>query len=98
MKKELLLITLNLCAVIPAIASEQADSKGFIADSHLDLLLRNAYIDRDYCNGVQDKAVRGQGAIIKFYSGYTEGLSGFGVDGGAQHSVRLVGGRGRSDR
>ncbi|MBM7343550.1 OprD family outer membrane porin [Pantoea coffeiphila] len=96
MKKELLLITLNLCAVIPAFASEQADSKGFIADSHLDLLLRNAYIDRDYRNGVQDKAEWGQGAITKFHSGYTEGLIGFGVDGIAQYAVRLDGGRGRS--
>ena len=56
MKKELSLIALSLFAALPAAASQQSDSQGFIDDSHLDLFLRNAYISRDYHQGQQDKA------------------------------------------
>lgn len=83
-------------AAVPAIASQQSDSKGFIDDSHLDVLLRNAYINRDYQDGLEDKAEWGQGIITTFKSGFTEGVVGFGVDGIAQYAVRLDGGRGRS--
>ena len=83
-------------AAVPAIASQQSDSKGFIDDSHLDVLLRNAYINRDYQDGLEDKAEWGQGSITTFKSGVTEGVVGFGVDGIAQYAVRLDGGRGRS--
>lgn len=95
-EKELSLIALSLFAALPAAASQQSDSQGFIDDSHLDLFLRNAYISRDYHQGQQDKAEWGQGIIATFASGYTEGLVGFGVDGIAQYGVRLDGGRGKS--
>ncbi|RAY64132.1 OprD family outer membrane porin, partial [Enterobacter kobei] len=88
--------SLGLFAALPAAASQQSDSQGFIDDSHLDLFLRNAYISRDYHQGQQDKAEWGQGIIATFTSGYTEGLVGFGVDGIAQYGVRLDGGRGKS--
>ncbi|OHY67570.1 hypothetical protein BB778_15975 [Pluralibacter gergoviae] len=96
MKKQISLIALGLMAAVPAIASQQSDSKGFIDDSHLDVLLRNAYINRDYQDGLEDKAEWGQGIITTFKSGFTEGVVGFGVDGIAQYAVRLDGGRGRS--
>ncbi len=59
-------------------------------------LLRNAYIKRDYRDGLPDKAEWGQGIIATFESGFTQGPVGFGVDGIAQYAVRLDGGRGRS--
>ncbi|EMH4163828.1 OprD family outer membrane porin [Pluralibacter gergoviae] len=96
MKKQLSLIALGLLAAVPAIASQQSDSKGFVDDSHLDVLLRNAYINRDYKDGLENKAEWGQGVIGTFESGFTEGVVGFGVDGIAQYAVRLDGGRGRS--
>ncbi|EMM0380041.1 OprD family outer membrane porin [Pluralibacter gergoviae] len=96
MKKQISLIALGLMAAVPAIASQQSDSKGFVDDSHLDVLLRNAYIKRDYQDGLEDKAEWGQGIITTFKSGFTEGVVGFGVDGIAQYAVRLDGGRGRS--
>ena len=96
MKKELSLVALSIFATLPAVASQQSDSQGFINDSHLDLFLRNAYISRDYHQGQQDKAEWGQGIIATFESGYTEGVVGFGVDGIAQYGVRLDGGRGKS--
>lgn len=58
--------------------------------------LRNAYIKRDYRDGLPDKAEWGQGIIATFESGFTQGPVGFGVDGIAQYAVRLDGGRGRS--
>lgn len=61
-----------------------------------DLFLRNAYIKRDYRDGLPDKAEWGQGIIATFESGFTQGPVGFGVDGIAQYAVRLDGGRGRS--
>ncbi len=95
-KKELPLIALGIIAAAPAFASQQSTSQGFIEDSHLDLFLRNAYIKRDYRDGLPDKAEWGQGIIATFESGFTQGPVGFGVDGIAQYAVRLDGGRGRS--
>ena len=97
MKKRLSAIALGLLSATQAVANDQAQSKGFIDDSHMDVLLRNAYIKRDYKEpGVRDRAEWGQGIIANFESGYTQGPVGFGVDGIAQYAVRLDGGRGRS--
>lgn len=95
-KRRVAFIALGLLGTLPALASEQADSKGFMEDSHLDLLLRNAYISRDYRHGQQDKAEWGQGAVATFTSGFTQGTVGFGVDAFGMSAVRLDGGRGRS--
>ena len=96
MKNKLSLIALGLIAAAPAFASQQSESKGFVDDSHLDVFLRNAYINRDYQDGLKDKAEWGQGIVATYESGFTQGLIGFGVDGIAQYGVRLDGGRGRS--
>ena len=98
MKNKLALITLSIIASAPAFASQQSDSQGFVDDSHLDLFLRNAYIKRDYRDGLPDKAEWGQGIIATFESGFTQGPVGFGVDCFAQYAVRLDGGRGPSGR
>ncbi|MWL74696.1 outer membrane porin, OprD family, partial [Escherichia coli] len=71
MKKELSLIALGLFSALPAVASQQSDSQGFIDDSHLDLFFRNAYISRDYHQSQKDKAEWGQGIVATFESGYT---------------------------
>lgn len=97
-KKELSLIALGFIATAPTFASQQSTSQGFIEDSHLDLFLRNAYIKRDYRDGLADKAEWGQGIIATFESGFTQGPVGFGVDGIAQYGVRLDGGRGAAAR
>ncbi len=64
----------------PALAAGQADAKGFVEDSALNVLLRNAYINRDYSDGRQDSSEWGQAAIANFSSGFTQGTVGFGVD------------------
>ena len=56
MKKELPIILSGLLCAVPAFASEQSQSNGFIADSHFDVLLRNTYIQRDYiAQGTRDR-------------------------------------------
>ncbi|WP_426150605.1 OprD family porin [Pseudomonas sp. DC3000-4b1] len=89
-------LALGLCAVTPVMASEQAESKGFVEDSHLNLLLRNAYINRDYKHGAEDRAEWGQGVIANFASGFTQGTVGVGLDAFGLYGLRLDGGRGRS--
>jgi hypothetical protein len=79
-----------------AMANGQAESKGFVEDSSLKVLLRNAYINRDYKDGNDDKAEWGQAAIGTFSSGFTQGTVGVGVDAFGLYALRLDGGKGRS--
>ncbi|MDX9687919.1 OprD family outer membrane porin [Halopseudomonas formosensis] len=95
-KYKLSAIALALMTSVPALAAGQADSKGFVEDSSLDLFLRNAYMNRDYKHGADDKVEWGQGAVLTFNSGFTQGVVGFGVDAFGQYAVRLDSGRGRA--
>jgi hypothetical protein len=90
------LLALGLVSATQAMASAQSDAKGFIEDSHLDLLLRNAYINRDYKHGRSDRAEWGQGIIANFSSGFTQGTVGVGIDALGLYGLRLDGGSGRS--
>ncbi|MHB1374005.1 MAG: OprD family porin [Thauera sp.] len=83
------LIILGLATATPALAAGQADAKGFVEDSSLNVLLRNAFINRDYRDGNQDKREWGQGVIANFESGFTQGTVGFGVDAFAAYGLRL---------
>jgi hypothetical protein len=70
---------------------------GFIADSKADLELRNFYIDRDNRSGAANpsrQAEWGQGFILNYRSGYTEGPVGFGIDAIGLLGVRLDSGKG----
>jgi hypothetical protein len=89
-------LALGILAATQAMAEGQADSQGFVEDSHLDLFFRNAYINRDYKNGRDDKAEWGQTAEAYFKSGFTQGTVGVGVDAFALYAVRLDGGKGRA--
>jgi hypothetical protein len=90
------LLALALISAGQAMAESQADSKGFVEDSHLNLALRNAYISRDYKNGNEDKAEWGQAFTANFASGFTQGTIGVGVDAFGLYGIRLDGGKGRS--
>ncbi|WP_150304663.1 OprD family porin [Pseudomonas saliphila] len=89
-------ILLGLLASAPALATDQADARGFVEGSSLDLFLRNGYISRDYKQGNQDKAEWGQGAVASFSSGFTQGTVGFGVDAFGAYGLRLDSGNGRA--
>ena len=95
-KKRIGLIALGVLSATQAMANDQADAKGFVEDSHLDVLARNAYISRDYKNHKQDKAEWGQGFLGTFTSGFTQGTVGVGVDAFGIYALRLDGGRGNS--
>jgi len=77
-----------------ALASQQSESKGFVEDASLDLLLRNTYYNRDFKDGEDDVRSWGQGFITTFESGFTQGTIGVGVDAYGILGVRLDGGRG----
>ena len=94
-KKLAALIALGLATATPVMAG-QADAKGFVEDSALNVLLRNAYINRDYSDGRQDSAEWGQGIVANFESGFTQGTVGFGVDAFAAYGLRLDSTRRRS--
>ncbi len=82
-------IALGLASATPAFAAGQADAKGFVEDSTLNVLLRNAFINRDYRDGNQDKREWGQGIVANFESGFTQGTVGVGVDAFAAYGLRL---------
>jgi hypothetical protein len=94
--KRISMLALGIMSASQAMAASQADSKGFVEDSSLNLFLRNAYISRDYKNGNPDKAEWGQGFTANFASGFTQGTVGVGVDAFALYALRLDGGKGRS--
>lgn len=96
LKTRISLVALAMIAATQAQANDQAESKGFVEDSQLNVLLRNAYINRDYKDGNKDKAEWGQGVIGTFSSGFTQGTVGVGVDAFGLYAVRLDGGKGRS--
>ena len=83
------LMVLGLATATPAFAAGQADAKGFVEDSSLNVLLRNAFINRDYKGGDPDRGEWGQGAIANFESGFTQGTVGVGVDAFAAYGLRL---------
>ncbi|WP_287030928.1 OprD family porin [Pseudomonas sp. UBA6310] len=76
-----------------AVASEQSESKGFVEDSSLNLLLRNTYWNRDYNKGVDDRKTWGQAFIGTFESGFTQGTVGVGVDAFGLLGLKLDGGQ-----
>ncbi|WP_313514566.1 OprD family porin [Pseudomonas sp.] len=76
-----------------AVASQQSDSKGFVDDSSLNLLLRNTYWNRDYNKGTDDVKTWGQAFIGTFESGFTQGTVGFGVDAFGLLGLKLDGGQ-----
>ncbi|MBE7926580.1 OprD family porin [Pseudomonas saudiphocaensis] len=77
-----------------AFASQQSESKGFVEDAKLDLLLRNTYWNRDHRSGMDDRKTWAQGFITTFESGFTQGTIGVGVDAYGLLGVKLDGGQG----
>lgn len=72
----------------------------FSSDSHLTLQSRNFYINQDFRNnpssGKHKLEEWGQGFILRFNSGYTEGPVGIGVDALGLLGAKLDSGRGTS--
>ncbi|MGH8333827.1 MAG: OprD family outer membrane porin, partial [Pseudomonas sp.] len=89
LNKRISLIALGMLSATQVMANDQAESKGFVEDSSLKVLLRNAYINRDFKDGNDDKSEWGQGVIGTFSSGFTQGTIGVGVDAFGLYALNL---------
>ncbi|QRY80245.1 OprD family porin [Pseudomonas sp. PDNC002] len=79
-------------AIAAAGLAQSAVAGGFIEDSKANLTLRNFYINTDNRNGTADPSKQeewGQGFLLNYTSGFTEGTVGFGVDALGLLGVRL---------
>jgi imipenem/basic amino acid-specific outer membrane pore len=77
----------------------QADAKGFVEDSELNLLNRNYYFNRDFKNKPDSQSYREEwahGVMAEFASGFTQGTVGFGADAYGYMGIKLDSGRGRT--
>ena len=76
--------------------TQQTLAAGFIEDSKATLALRNFYINADTRNGdAQTQEEWGQGFILNYTSGYTQGAVGVGVDAIGLLGIKLDSGGGR---
>ncbi|WP_415758336.1 OprD family porin [Pseudomonas sp. LT1P18] len=89
LNKRISLIALGMLSATQVMANDQAESKGFVEDSSLKVLLRNAYINRDKKDGNDDQREWGQAAIGTYTSGFTPGTVGVGVDAFGLYGLRL---------
>ena len=89
-------------AVILGALSLQAGAVGFIEDSKASLELRNFYYDRNDVNTTDSSGEAsewGQGFMLNYSSGFTEGTVGFGLDAVGLLGFKLDGGgyKGKAD-
>src|ERR1700712_1325726 len=77
--------------------SNQAQAKGFIDDSHLNLLFRS-YTEHLESPGSKEKNASVIGNQAVFESGYTRGLFGVGLDASLFSAFKLNGGNGAGNR
>jgi hypothetical protein len=83
----------SLTSVPPVPRTNQADSKGLMADSHFDLEWRN-YTDYFHATGTKHRHAWVEGLQAKFESGFTQGPIGFGFDAALFGALKLDGGKG----
>ncbi|MFB8831888.1 OprD family porin [Azotobacter sp. CWF10] len=83
------------CLSLSLLPAGPAGAAGFFEDSKATLRMRNFYINQDIRNQDSPKVEEwGQGFILDYKSGFTEGPVGFGLDLTGQYGIRLdAGGR-----
>lgn len=94
MQRPPLSVAMSLAA-LAGFAPFCAHAGGFLENSKASLTLRNFYIDTDNRNGTAAPSKQnewGQGFMLNYTSGYTQGAVGFGVDALGLLGVRLDGG------
>jgi len=85
-------------AIAAASLAQTAVAGGFAEDSSADLKLRNFYINQDNRNGSAPPSKQeewGQGFLLNYASGFTQGTVGFGVDALGLLGVKLDSGKGK---
>ncbi len=86
-----------ISAATLGMALSQTASADFIGDSKANVSLRNFYFNNDNRSGTAAPSKTeewGQGFMVDYKSGFTEGTVGFGLDALALVGLRLDGGRG----
>jgi hypothetical protein len=99
MASRLSVLTLALVAISPDLMAATDDEHGFLADTSLDVLSRNFFLQNDYRTGQRDQSYRqewAQGFIANLHSGFTQGTLGVGVDAHGFYGLKLDGGRGHA--
>jgi hypothetical protein len=74
-----------------------ASAAGFVEDSKATLELRNYYFNQDYRSGAATPSKQeewGQGFILNYTSGFSQGPVGFGLDALGMFGIRLDSGKG----
>src|SRR5690606_18223162 len=87
--------SLALAVAASTLGLSQVAFADFIGDSKASLTMRNFYFDNDVKNTTDNNGAArewGQGFILNYQSGFTEGTVGFGVDAVGMLGVRLDGG------
>ncbi|MGB3122993.1 MAG: OprD family porin [Pseudomonas sp.] len=85
------------CACVLLAISTAAHADGFLDDAHAKIEARNVYFNQDNRSGPAQPSKQeewGQGFILNFNSGYTQGPVGFGVEALGMLGIRLDSGRG----
>jgi imipenem/basic amino acid-specific outer membrane pore len=98
-KLSVLALAMAAGAVQPVFADSQADAKGFIEGSKLNVKARNMFMNRDFHNtgAAQNYSEEwAQGFIGSFESGFTQGVVGFGIDAIGLYGLKLDTGDGRT--
>ena len=83
------LLLASACALPSFAAQPTAPERGFIADSGVEVLLRNSYFNRSKEDGRRDARDWTQGVLGQYSSGFTEGTFGVGVDAFAYLGLKL---------
>ncbi|AQZ31886.1 MULTISPECIES: OprD family porin [Pseudomonadaceae] len=87
--------SLALAVAASTLGMSQVAFADFIGDSKASLTMRNFYFDQNTVNTTNNNGEAsewGQGFILNYQSGFTEGTVGFGVDAVGMLGVRLDGG------
>lgn len=87
--------SLALAVAASTLGLSQVAFADFVSDSKASLTMRNFYFDNDVKNTTNNNSAArewGQGFILNYQSGFTEGTVGFGVDAVGMLGVRLDGG------
>ncbi|MCY1289427.1 Porin-like protein NicP [compost metagenome] len=90
-------LSLAVAAASLGLLAQSAAADGFLEDSKASLTLRNFYINSDNRNGSNAPNKQeewGQGFLLNYQSGFTEGTVGVGVDALGLLGVRLDSGKG----
>lgn len=94
-----MLRTTLAAAVVIGVVAEQAAAAGFIEDSTAKLEARNFYFNGDNRDGAAEPSKQeewGQGFILDYRSGFTQGTVGVGADALGLLGIKLDSGKGRS--